>query len=124
MNDLNSMERLALGLQYKYAWRSHPMHNATCFSENYRVEVSGWGRDGTFFVEKTELHPTETGSKKIVLHHPVRDGGFIFLSLLVTKDLGDTVPVAYQVKNMPAADGNGLSEVLLIELHPRMCGPA
>ena len=100
------------------------MHNPTCFSENYRVEVSGWGRDGGFFVEKTELRSTETGSKKIILHHPVRDGGFIFLSLLVTKERGDSVPVAYQVKNIPAADRNGLSEVLLLELRPRTCAPA
>jgi len=99
------------------------MNNAACFLDNFRIEVSGWGRDGRVFVETTELRPSEDGKKKLLLRHPVLDGALVFLSLLATPECENSVPVAYQVKNVQVTDSGRLNEVLLLELHRHGCTP-
>ena len=47
-------------------------------SGNYRIEVSGWGLNDAFFVEKTELQWTEGADKKLLLRHAVSEGAVIF----------------------------------------------
>ena len=48
----------------------------------HRVEVSGWDKHQTFFVEKSELVGDESAGKQIQLHAAIPDGAVIFLRLL------------------------------------------
>ena len=66
-------------------------------SGNYRIEVSGWGLNDAFFVEKTELSWAEGGDKKLLLHHALLEGAIIFIRLVAPEYLYGSVPVAYQV---------------------------
>ena len=87
-------------------------------SGTYRIEVSGWGVDSSFFVEKTDLFWEQSGDKKVSLHHMVAEGAVIFVRLLFP-EAGYTVPVAYRVASVEPMDRNGLCEVHLTQLHPR-----
>lgn len=90
--------------------------NGSC---EYYVEVSGWGLDDSFFVEKTDLVWTEEGAKKLRLRHCLREGAVIFVRLLGTDTAVASVPVAYQVKNAQPMNRLGLCEMDLHEVHPR-----
>jgi len=60
----------------------------------HRVEVSGWDKHQTFFVEKSELVGDESAGKQIQLHAAIPDGAVIFLRLLppVNIERSDVVP--------------------------------
>jgi len=88
-------------------------------SGNYWVEVSGWGLDASFFVEKTDLYWGQGGDKKVCLRHSVLEGAILFVRLLSLEEVGSTLPVAYRVEEMKAMGSNGLSEMTLQQLHPR-----
>ena len=88
-------------------------------SGNYRIEVSGWGLNDAFFVEKTDLHWTECGERKLMLHHALPEGAVIFARLMAPETSYGSVPVAYQVEGVQPMNSNGLCEMRLRRLHPR-----
>ena len=95
------------------------MRNAANGSSEYHIEVSGWGLDDGFFVEKTDLVWTETGEKKLLLRHCLPEKAIIFIRLLGNDSTLGSVPVAYQVENVQPMNRLGLCEMDLHELHPR-----
>jgi hypothetical protein len=95
------------------------MEETTKLSGKYWVEVSGWGLDASFFVEKTDLYWDPNGDKKMSLHHAVPEGTIIFVRLLSHDAPSDALPVAYRVAEIHAMDCNGLCETILLQLHPR-----
>jgi hypothetical protein len=90
---------------------------------NYRIEVSGWGLDDIFFVEKTELLWSQAGEKYILLHRALPEGAMIFVRLLDSNSINGSVPVAYQVNRVRAMDCNGQCEMRLLPLYPRSKAP-
>ena len=60
----------------------------------YRVEVSGWDKSQTFFVEKSELEWSEESGKQVTLSNAVPDGAVVFLRLIqpLTTDRSQSVP--------------------------------
>src|SRR5579863_100953 len=60
----------------------------------YRVEVSGWDKSQTFFVEKSELEWNEESGKHVTLRSAVPDGSVIFLRLIqpIISDRSQSVP--------------------------------
>jgi hypothetical protein len=95
------------------------MDDTTGFSGNYRIEISGWGLNNLFFVEKTALTWTEGEEKKLHLHHALPDGAIIFVRLIAPENSYSSVPVAYQVENVQPMNPEGLCEMRLLQLHPR-----
>jgi hypothetical protein len=95
------------------------MVNTAILSGNYRIEVSGWGLNDAFFVEKTELQWTEGADKKLLLRHAVPEGAVIFVRLMAPENSFGSVPVAYQVESVQPMNSFGLCEMNLLRLHPR-----
>ena len=95
------------------------MGNPMNFPGNYRIEVSGWGLDSNFFVEKTDLIWSQSGDKKVLLHHALPEGAIIFVRLLIPESTGSSVPVAYQVGGVQPMDCNGQCGMRLTQMHPR-----
>jgi hypothetical protein len=95
------------------------MGDATDFSGNYRIEVSGWGLGHVFFVEKTDLLSAESGEKKLLLHRALPDGAVIFIRLIAPGSPYGSVPAAYQVENVQPMNSTGLCEMRILLLHPR-----
>ena len=60
----------------------------------YRVEVSGWDKSQTFFVEKSELEWNEESGKHVTLASAVSDGSVVFLRLIqpLSADRSQSVP--------------------------------
>ena len=87
--------------------------------KDYRIEVSGWDSDDKFFVEKTEVIWTESGTKKTNLRHPLPDGTVVFIRLLAPSSPGSSYPVPYQIQNLGTMNRAGVSEVCLTQLRPR-----
>ena len=92
-------------------------------SGSYRIEVSGWGLDECFFVEKADLLWTEGNDKKLLLRHALPDRAMIFVRLLADGAPGDSVTVPYQIENLQPMNRIGLCEVRLLPLHPRAKSP-
>jgi hypothetical protein len=88
-------------------------------SGNYRIEVSGWGLNSAFFVEKTDLVWTAGEQKKLRLHHALSDRTVVFVRLIGPETSFGSVPVAYQVEGVQPMDSEGLCEMRLLRLHPR-----
>ena len=63
-------------------------------SSLYRVEVSGWDKSQTFFVEKSELEWNEDSGKHVTLSSAVPDGSVVFLRLIqpLSADRSQSVP--------------------------------
>ena len=99
------------------------MADAYNFPDSYRIEVSGWGLDDIFFVEKTDLLWSPSGGKHLLLHRALPEGAMIFVRLLVTESMKTSVPVAYQVEAVQPMDRNGQCEMRLLQLHPRLKAP-
>jgi len=95
------------------------MEETTKLSGNYRVEVSGWGLDASYFVEKTDLYWGPDGDKKVSLRHAVPEGTIVFVRLLSPDAPSGALPVAYRVAEIQAMDCNGRCETMLLQLHPR-----
>lgn len=95
------------------------MGDTEILSSNYRIEVSGWGLNDAFFVEKTDLHWTERGERKLMLHHALPEGAVIFARLIAPETSYGSVPVAYQVEGVQPMNSNGLCEMRVRRLHPR-----
>jgi len=95
------------------------MSDTATLSGNYRIEVSGWGLNDAFFVEKTDLHWTEGGERKLMLHHALPEGAIIFARLIAPETSHGSVPVAYQVESVQPMNSSGLCEMRLLRLQPR-----
>jgi hypothetical protein len=95
------------------------MGDAPTVQGNYRIEVSGWGLNDVFFVEKTDLLWSEGGEKKLLLHRALPDGTVIFVRLMTPETSHGLVPVAYQVENVQPMNPNGLCEMRLLQVRPR-----
>jgi len=88
-------------------------------SGNYGVEVSGWGLDGSFFVEKTDLSFGQGSEKQVSLRHSAPEGAILFVRLLSQEEAGGTLPMAYRVAEIKGLDRDGCCEMTLQQLHPR-----
>jgi len=88
-------------------------------SGNYRIEVSGWGLNSAFFVEKTDLVWTAGEEKMLRLHHALPESTVVFVRLISPEASFGSVPVAYQVENVQPMNSDGLCEIRLLRLHPR-----
>ena len=95
------------------------MGDTNDFSGSYRVEVSGWGLDNAFFVEKTDLVWYRVGGKKLLLSQVLPPGAIIFVRLSPSGVSSDAVPVAYRVDNVQPMNDAGRYEMSLVQLHPR-----
>jgi hypothetical protein len=85
----------------------------------YLLEISGWDRTETFFVETTELDWSKENDKQVHLCHPLRVGSLVFVRLLHPTTSADRTPVAYQVEAVTEGDAPGTWLVCLAQLHPR-----
>jgi hypothetical protein len=101
------------------AGSANSMDDKVSFSGNYRIEISGWGLNNVFFVEKTDLLWTEGEEKKLHLHHALPDGAIIFVRLIAPENSYRSVPVAYQIENVQPMNSEGLCEMRLLQLRPR-----
>lgn len=86
---------------------------------DYRIEISGWGLDNTFFAEPTKLLWTADNEKQVQLHRELAEGAIVFVRLLSSEPSWDSVPVAYQVRGVLPMDCNGRCRMELNLLHPR-----
>jgi hypothetical protein len=93
----------------------------------YRVEVSGWDKNHTFFVEKSEVEWSEESGKLIFLTHAIPNGVVIFLRLLASMTMDRSDPVAYETEYLQTSP-DGLHQFRLHPVSPRVsaeeCEPA
>ena len=64
----------------------------------YRVEVSGWDKSQTFFVEKSELEWHEESGKHVTLSSEVPDGSVVFLRLIQPPSADRSQSVPYETE--------------------------
>ena len=86
---------------------------------DYRIEISGWAVDNSFFVERTDLLWTANGEKRVQLHRELPEGTMVFIRLLAPESSIGSVPVAYQVRDITPMDSRGKCQMRLLRLHPR-----
>jgi len=86
---------------------------------DYRIEISGWGLDNSFFVENVDLFWTSEGEKQVHVHRALPQGAIVFIRLLASELGSGTVPVAYQVLEAMPMDCGGRCQLRLAQLHPR-----
>jgi hypothetical protein len=67
-------------------------------TECYRVEVSGWDENTTFFVEKSDLAWDDFVGKHISLQHMLPDGAMVFIRVMQPEGLSQAPPIAYRVE--------------------------
>lgn len=87
---------------------------------DYRVEISGWGLDNCFFVERTELLWGADGGKQVCLHRVLAEGNVVFVRLLPWEPTTATIPVAYEVQAVTPMDRDGKCRVNLAQMRPRL----
>jgi hypothetical protein len=95
------------------------MVNSFDCPDDYRIEISGWGLDNSFFAERTDLLWTTDGEKQVQLHRALPEGAIVFIRLLGTEPSCGTVPVAYLIQSVSPMDRNGRCRMRLAKLHPR-----
>jgi hypothetical protein len=86
---------------------------------DYRVEISGWGLDNSFFAERTDLLWTAEGEKQVQLHRALPEGAVVFIRLLSSEPSSGSVPVAYRILGVVPMDRTGRCQMRLAQLHPR-----
>jgi hypothetical protein len=84
----------------------------------YRVEVSGWDKSQTFFVEKSELEWNEQSGKHVTLSSAVPDGSVVFLRLIqpLSADRAQSVPFETEFVSVSP---DGLNQFRLHPVSPR-----
>jgi len=92
-------------------------------ASSYEVEVSGWDREQSFFVEKTTLEWYENVAKIIYVRHPISTGAVVFVRVIDPTSEKNAFPLAYQADSVSLPDLNGVRKVLLNQLHPRAVMP-
>jgi hypothetical protein len=95
------------------------MGNSYNSSGDYRIEISGWGLDNSFFVERADLLWAANGEKQVQVHRALAEGAVVFIRLLAMEPSNGTVPVAYRVHSVSPMDRNGRCQISLAQLHPR-----
>ncbi len=90
----------------------------TCVGTRYRIEISGWDLDESFFVEKTDLEWSES-EKKVQLQHGLRKGALVFVRLLGESKQASAHPVAYEIADVKYQPETRAYETLLTQIHPR-----
>ena len=95
------------------------MGNSFNSSGDYRIEISGWGLDNSFFAERTDLLWTADGEKQVQLHRELPEGAIVFVRLLAMEPSSGSIPVAYAVHSVGPMDCNGRCQMRLAQLHPR-----
>ena len=88
-------------------------------TSTYRVEVSGWDKNQTFFVEKSELEWSEESGKQLALTRAIPDGAVIFLRLIAAMSIDRADPVAYETEYLETSL-DGLHQFRLHPVSPRM----
>jgi hypothetical protein len=86
---------------------------------DYRIEISGWAVDNSFFVERTDLLWTADSEKQVQLHRELPEGTMVFIRLLAPASSIGSIPVAYQVRDVTPMDSHGRCQMRLLRLHPR-----
>jgi hypothetical protein len=86
---------------------------------DYRIEISGWGLDNSFFAERTDLLWTADGGKQVQLHRALPEGAMVFVRLLASEPSSGTVPVAYQVRDVVPMTRDGRCQMRLERWHAR-----
>jgi hypothetical protein len=86
---------------------------------DYRIEISGWGVDNSFFIECTDLLWCSNGAKQVHVHRSLAEGSVVFLRLLGAETSNLTVPLAYAVAEVTPMDREGICRISLAQLHPR-----
>lgn len=99
------------------------MSDTLNYPGTYKIEVSGWGLDNSFFVEKTYLLWSEDNGKHVRLHRTLPEGTIIFVRLVAPESLNRPIPVAYQVEGIKPMDSTGQCEMRLLQLCPRSKAP-
>ena len=94
------------------------MGNSFNSSGDYRIEISGWGLDNSFFAERADLLWTADGEKQVQLHRALPEGAIVFIRLLASEPSSGSVPVAYQVQDVVPMNCNGRCQMKLAQLHP------
>jgi len=97
--------------------------DALTLSECYRVEVSGWDENQSFFVEKSDLAWDDFAGKHISLHRMLPDGAMVFIRMLQPEGLGQAPPSVYKVEFV-ACDTDGHHQFRLNAVHPRYSSPS
>jgi hypothetical protein len=85
----------------------------------YRVEVSGWDKSQTFFVEKSELEWNEESGKHVTLRSAVPDGSVIFLRLIQPLSADRSQSVPYETEFL-AVTPEGQNQFRLHPVSPRV----
>lgn len=86
---------------------------------DYRIEISGWGLDNSFFVERTELLWSPNDEKQVSLHRSLAEGSVVFLRLLGAEKSNLAVSLAYEVEEVTPMDCEGVCRISLTQLRPR-----
>ncbi|HET6144128.1 MAG TPA: hypothetical protein VFE02_11525 [Candidatus Acidoferrales bacterium] len=86
---------------------------------DYRIEVSGWGADNSFFVEQANLVWTARGEKQLRLLHELPAGAVMFVRPITGDASNPSVPVAFRVKTIKRMVVENGYQVELLEMHPR-----
>lgn len=84
----------------------------------YRVEVSGWDKSQTFFVEKSELEWSEESGKHVTLRCAVPDGSVVFLRLIQPLSADRSQSVPYETEFVSITPG-GKNQFRLHPASPR-----
>jgi hypothetical protein len=86
---------------------------------DYRIEISGWGADNSFFVERTDLLWTASGEKEVQLRRALPEGTMVFIRLLAPEPSNGSVPAACKVRDVLPMDSHGRCRMRLVQMHPR-----
>ena len=86
---------------------------------DYRIEISGWGLDNSFFVERTELLWSTNDEKRLYLGRSLAEGSIVFLRLLGAERSNPPVSLAYEVEEVTPMDCEGVCRISLTQLRPR-----
>jgi hypothetical protein len=86
---------------------------------DYRIEISGWGVDNSFFVERGNLVWRADGEKQVHLLRELPEGAMIFIRSISSDPSNLSVPVAYKVKTVTPIDSQGRYQTDLMQMRPR-----
>jgi hypothetical protein len=89
----------------------------------YRIEVSGWGTDNSFFVELANLVWTARGEKQVRLLHELPVGAVMFVRPVASDASNPSVPIAFKAKTILRMLAENGFQVDLVEMHPRKQSP-
>jgi hypothetical protein len=86
---------------------------------DYRIEVSGWGADNSFFVERADLVWTAAGEKQICLLHELPEGAVLFARSISNETSNASVPVAFRARTVIPTESKDRYQIDLVRMHPR-----